>query len=29
MKKEIEALMANNTWEYVDLPLGKTAITSK
>lgn len=29
MDKEIEALEANQTWEYVDLPPGKRAITSK
>lgn len=29
MDKEIEALEANQTWEYVDLPPGKQAITSK
>jgi len=29
MNKEIEALNSNNTWELVDLPLGKKAISSK
>jgi len=29
MEKEIDALMTNDTWEYVDLPPGKTAISNK
>jgi len=29
MNKEIDALMSNNTWELVDLPPGKKAITNK
>ena len=29
MQKQIEALMANNTWELVSLPAGKKAISSK
>jgi len=29
MEKEIDALMLNNTWEYVDLPPGKRAISNK
>jgi len=29
MNKEIEALNNNNTWDLVDLPAGKKAISSK
>ena len=29
MNKEIEALNSNQTWEYIDLPPGKKAISSK
>jgi len=29
MNKEISALLLNNTWEFVDLPAGKKAISSK
>ena len=29
MKKEIDALQSNHTWDFVDLPLGKKAISSK
>ena len=29
MNKEIEALSNNNTWDLVDLPIGKKAISSK
>jgi len=29
MNKEIDALMINNTWEFVDLRTGKKAISSK
>jgi len=29
MNKEIDALMANDTWDFVDLPIGKKAISSK
>jgi len=29
MDKQIEALMLNNTWEFVDLPAGKKVISSK
>ena len=29
MNKEIDALMLNNNWDIVDLPIGKKAISSK
>ena len=29
MNKEIDALMANDTWDFVDLSIGKKAISSK
>ena len=29
MNKEIDALMLNNTWDFVDFPIGKKAISSK
>ena len=29
MDKEIDALLTNQTWEYIDLPPGKRAISSK
>ena len=29
MNKEIQALITNNTWDFVDLPPGKRAINSK
>ena len=29
MNKEIDALMANDTWDFVDLPIGKKAISNK